>query len=286
MGCCKRQAFDAQVVGDDLCESKLELLKIILRDYREVIRRCVIVERDQGCFICGQRLDFLYRLFRPFKVRDVLPGETDWDGLLKFGFTNVQLLSVSQFIVKTGFRTKAMRAAKGHISVEREKSKETKTYTIASAVMGDMSNPHIDQRIAYIRFACMELLRYPNFKSELVVRITCFEYSFFFTFPRSPAEGFFSRFIQSFCVCSWLSRELKIIHMDDCPEFIDDQRFAYLDEQQIGPKIEDMVTFLSSSPELSRRGYTSYVFNCAAYVWDMWYQSCRKFHWVVLMAKP
>ena len=34
----------------------------------------------------------------------------------------------------------------------------------------------------------------------------------------------------------------------------------FLDELHIGPKIEDMVTFLSSSPELSKRDYTSYVF--------------------------
>ena len=34
----------------------------------------------------------------------------------------------------------------------------------------------------------------------------------------------------------------------------------FLDELHIGPKIEDMVRFLSSSPELSKREYTNYVF--------------------------
>ena len=48
--------------------------------------------------------------------------------------------------------------------------------------------------------------------------------------------------------------------MDDYVEFIDDLRFVYLDQLHIGPKIEDMVKFLSSSPELSKREYTSYVF--------------------------
>ena len=51
------------------------------------------------------------------------------------------------------------------------------------------------------------------------------------------------------------------MHMDDSLEFIDDLRFVYLDELHIGPKNEDMVTFLSSSPELSKREYLSYVFN-------------------------
>ena len=37
-------------------------------------------------------------------------------------------------------------------------------------------------------------------------------------------------------------------------------RYVYLHELHIGPKIEDMVTFLSLGPELSKREYTSYVF--------------------------
>ena len=48
--------------------------------------------------------------------------------------------------------------------------------------------------------------------------------------------------------------------MDDFREFIDDIRFVYLDELHIGPKTEDMITFLSSSPELAKRERTSHVF--------------------------
>ena len=43
-------------------------------------------------------------------------------------------------------------------------------------------------------------------------------------------------------------------------EFIDDIRFVYLDELHIGPKIEDMITFLSSSPELAEREHPFHVF--------------------------
>ena len=70
----------------------------------------------------------------------------------------------------------------------------------------------------------------------------------------------YARLFQSFCVHSWLAKELKNVHMEDFLQFIDDLRFVYLDELQIGPKIEDMVTVLPSSPELSKREYTSYVF--------------------------
>ena len=70
----------------------------------------------------------------------------------------------------------------------------------------------------------------------------------------------YARLFQSFSVRGWLSKELKNVHMDDCLEFIDDLRFVYLDEVHLGTKIEDKVTFLSSSPELSKREYTSHVF--------------------------
>ena len=43
-------------------------------------------------------------------------------------------------------------------------------------------------------------------------------------------------------------------------EFIDDIRFVYLDELHIGPKIEDMITSLSSSLELAKLEETAHVF--------------------------
>ena len=72
--------------------------------------------------------------------------------------------------------------------------------------------------------------------------------------------GCYARLFQSFCVRGGLDKELKNVHMDDYLEFIDDLWFVSLDELHIGPKLEDIVTFLSSSPELCKRDYTSYVF--------------------------
>ena len=256
----KGQAFDAQVVGDDLFESRLELFKVILQDYREAFRRAATVKRDQGFSLCGQMLEFLHRLLRRIVSRESLPEENDWDALLGFEFFDAQLLTVSQFMEKTEFRTKAMRATKGRISVEKEKSKKSKTDVIASAVMGDMFNPHVNQGRAYVRYVCTELLKHPTFKSDLVMGMACFEYSVLFTLPRGQAVDCYARLFQSFCVRGWLAKKLKNVHMDDYLEFVDNLRFVYLDELHIGPKIEDMVTFLSLSPELSKREYTSYVF--------------------------
>ena len=156
-------------------ESRLELFKVILQDYREAFRRSSTVKRDQGFFLCGQMLDFLHRLLRRVTARESLPEENDWDALLGFDFTGVQLLSISQFMEKTEFRIKAMRAAKGRINVEKEKSKKAKTDVIASAVMGDMFNLHVNQGRAYNRHVCGEILKHSSFKSDLVVGLACFD---------------------------------------------------------------------------------------------------------------
>ena len=106
--CCYGQVFDAQVTGDDLFESHLELFQVIMQDYREFFRQSSDVRRDQGFFLCGQMLDFLHRLLEKIVTRDSLPEEDDWDALLEFDFKNAELLSVSQLMEKTEFRTNAM----------------------------------------------------------------------------------------------------------------------------------------------------------------------------------
>ena len=161
---------------------------------------------------------------------------------------------------KTEFRTKAMRAAKRRINVAKEKGRKSKTDVIASTVMGNIFNPHVNQGRAYIRYVCSELLKHPTFKSDLVVGLACFDYSVLITLPGGQAMDCYARLFQSICVRDWRARKLKNVHMDDYLEFIDDLLFVYLDELHVGPKIEDMVTFLSSSPELSKREHTSYVF--------------------------
>ena len=144
-------------------ESRLELFKVILQDYREAFRRCCVVKRDQSFFLCGQMLDFLHQLLRRIVSRESLPDENDWDALLGFEFVDAQLLTVSQFTEKTEFRTKAMRAANGRINVERVKSKRSKNDVIASAVMGDMFNPHVNQGRTHVRYVYTELLKHPTF---------------------------------------------------------------------------------------------------------------------------
>ena len=69
---------------------------------------------------------------------------------------------------------------------------------------------------------------------------------------------------QSFSSRGWVARELWNVHIDDYIEFLDDVRHVYLDELGVGPDVGDMVSFLSSCPELSRREYT----------WDLFKLCC------------
>ena len=122
-------------------------------------------------------------------TRDCLPEEDNWDAFLEFDFTNVQSLSVSNFMEKTEFRTKAMRAAKERINVEREKKKKARTDVHAGAVMGDMFIPYVDQGRAYIQYVSQEFNNQQTFKSDLVVGLACFDYSVLLNLPEDQAAG-------------------------------------------------------------------------------------------------
>ena len=77
-------------------------------------------------------LDLLHRLFRRIVSREISPEENDRDALLEFELIDAQLLSISQIMQKTEFRTKAMRAATGRNNVEKERSKKPETIVISS----------------------------------------------------------------------------------------------------------------------------------------------------------
>ena len=116
---------------------------------------------------------------------------------------------------KTEFRTEAMSVAKGRINAEKAESKKSNTDVIASAVMGDMFNPHVIQGRAYFRYVCAKLLEHPIFKSDLMVGLACFDYSVLFTLPRGKTMDDYARLFQSFCIRDWLAKDLKNVHMDD-----------------------------------------------------------------------
>ena len=208
--------------------------------------------------------DFLHRLLRRFVSRSCLPAEWDWDALRSFDFAVSELLGIPEFMQKTEFRAKVLKVARSKIDVERERGKKGKSDAIAKTVMGESFNPFIDQGRQYIKYVAKELTRHPTFKSDLVIVLACFDYAVLFKLPKTVSVDCYQHLFQSFKSWGWVARELRNVHIDDYIEFIDDVRHVYLDEVGVGPDVEDMVSFLSSCPELSRREYT----------WDLFKLCC------------
>ena len=110
-------------------------------------------------------------------------------------------------------------------------------------------------------------MRHPTFKSDLVVGLMCFDYAVVFKLPKTVAVDCYQHLFQSFSLRGWVARELRNVHIDDYVEFIDDVRHVYLDELGVEPAVEDMVSFFSSCPELSRKEYTWDLFKlCCLYL--------------------
>ena len=208
--------------------------------------------------------DFLHRLLRRIVSRGCLPSEWDWDALRSFNFSVGELLGIPEFMQKTEFRSKVLKVAKSKIDVERELGKKARTDAVAKTVMGESFNPFIDQGRQYIKYVAKGLVRHPTFKSDLVIGLACFDYGVLFKLPKTVAVDCFQHLFQSFNSRGWVARELRNVHIDDYIEFVDDVRHVYLNELGVGPDVEDMVSFLSSCPELSRRRYT----------WDLFKLSC------------
>ena len=175
-----------------------------------------------------------------------------------------ELLEIPDFMQKTEFRAKVLKVAKSKIYVERERGKKGKSDVVAKTVMGESFNPFIDQGRQYIKYVAKELMKHPTFKSDLVIGLACFDYAVVFKLPKTVAVDCYQHLFQSFSSRRWVARELRNVHNDDYVEFIDDVRHVYLDELGVGPDVEDMVFFLSSCPELARRGYT----------WDLFKLCC------------
>ena len=185
-----------------------------------------------------------------------LPAELDWDALRSFDFAVSELLGIPEFMQKTDFCAKVLKVARSKIDVERERGKKGKSNAVAKTVMGESFNPFIDQGRQYIKYVAKELMKHPTFKSDLVVGLASFAYSVLFKLPKTVAVDCYQHLFQSFRSRGWIATELRNVHIDDYVEFIDDVRHVYLDELGVGPDVEDMVFFLSSCSELSRREYT------------------------------
>ena len=237
---------------------------MIAQDYREAFKRSTVPTRDQGFFLYGQMCDLLHHPLRRIVAWSCLPAEWDWDALRSFDFAISELLSIPEFMQKTEFRAKLLTIARSNIDVERERGKKAKSDAVAKTVMGESFNPFIDQGRQYIKCVAKEIMKHPTCKSDLVIGLACFDYSVLFKLLKTVAVDCYQHLFQSFSSRGWVARDLRNVHIDDYIEFRDDVKNVYLDELGVGPDVEDMVSFLSSCPELSRREFT----------WDLFKLCC------------
>ena len=161
---------------------------------------------------------------------------------------------------KTEFRAKALKVARSKIDVERERGKMSKSDVVAKRVTGESFNPFIDQGKHYIRYVAKELLRHPTFKSALVFGLASFDYAVLFKLLKTVAIDCYQHLYRSFSSRGCVARDSRNVYMDDYVEFVNDVRHVYLDEVGARPAVEEMVSFLSSCPELSRSEYTWDIF--------------------------
>ena len=171
------KAFDVQVTGDEFCECRFELFKVIVQDYRKAFKRLSCLRRDQGFFLCGQMLNFLHWLLRRIAELEILPDENDWEALRQYDFIETKFLDVPSSMEKTEFRAKALRVAKAKYDVERERSKRQKpSEAVARSVIGATFNPFIETGRSYLRYVAKELIKHPSFNSDLVMGMASFDY--------------------------------------------------------------------------------------------------------------
>ena len=178
------------------------------------------------------------------------------------------LVGIPEFMQKTEFWAKVLKVATSKIDVERERWKKAKSDALAKTVMGDSFNPFIDQGRKYIKNVAKEIMSHPTFKSDLVIGLASFDYAVLFKLPKTVAVDCYQHLFQSFNLRGWVARELQNVHIGDYVEFTDDVRHDYLDELGVGPDVEDMVSFLSLRPELSRREYTWDIFKLCCFPLD------------------
>ena len=221
--------------------------------------------------------DFVHRLLRRIVSRSCLPAEWDWDALRSFDFAVSELLGIPEFMQKTEFRAKVVKVARSKIDVRRERGKKVKSDALAKTVLGESFSPFIDQGRQYIKYVAKELMKHPTFKSDFVIGLACFDYGVLFKVPKTVAVDCYQHLFQSFSSPVWVARELRNIHIDDYVVFIDDVRHVYLDELGVGPDVEDMVSFLSSCPELGVEGILGIYSNCVVCVWVMLPRNCLMF---------
>ena len=79
------------------------------------------------------------------------------------------------------------------------------------------------------------------------------DYSVIFSLPEEQAAACFWSLFHKFSVRWLVAIELRFLPFEDFMNFIDDVRYAFFEEANVGPEIGGMVSFLSACPGRCRK---------------------------------
>ena len=70
-------------------------------------------------------------------------------------------------------------------------------------------------------------------------------FSVLFGLPKSQSADCFKQLFNSFSDGHWIAKETRGLFKDCYMEYIDNQRYVYIDEAGNGPQLDDMTAFVS-----------------------------------------
>ena len=219
---------------------------MIVQDYCQAFKRSLEPNGDQGFFLCGQMCVFLHHLLRRVVKRSDLPDKSDWEKVHSLDIAVEELLSIPEFMQRTELWAKALKVAKCRVDVERERGKKAKSDVVARNVTGGLLNPFLtrgDNILVSLQKSCWSI---PVSSRTLLSAGPVLIDGVLFVLPKTPAVDSYRHIFQSFSSRGCLARELRLVHLDDYVEFVDEIRHIYWMELNCGPTFEDMVCFLSS----------------------------------------
>ena len=95
-----------------------------------------------------------------------------------------------------------------------------------------------------MKILCDGILAHSTWKSDLVKRLGCFDYSVIFCLPKEQAAGCFGSLFHSFSVLGWVAKDVRTVHVAEFLHFVENIRSANLDENISEPEVGDMLSLL------------------------------------------
>ena len=177
IGLLQPQGIESFITGESYFLSLLDLFQSIAQVYHHSFGMQVVCRRDQGFFLFGQLLGFMYRLSQSRTCH-----EDNWAAIHKFDSEGMLFLAVSDFKRNSVFRTAAaVRVVMMSVDVEKEKSNEgSGTQMLTFILVNELARN-------CLKFGCDGLLSHKLGKCDLVKGLAKFDFCISLEVPKERA---------------------------------------------------------------------------------------------------